>query len=297
MFVNPPRRPVFVHAWRGVRGGAWCFSSGGLAPQFSFDAGPARQLAGRDGDRGWRRAGVADRAGEHGDHVVQGADEGGEGVGAGGFAQVVLGRDGDVGLGAVEVEVVQDGVDVEEQKHDVAGVPGVEGEMGGLVVAAGLADQAHGVHLRGCGVTVLAAWWRAWARAAVLMPGRGAVRTGMSHGRARSYQDRQAPARRGRDEGWRRAGRSFSGRPSVRGVSRLSGQARRQDRDASGPGQVVVDLPGNVALEDPDHLGLGAAFAQPAGHVGPRARVVAQPGDHDAHRARLAWRSPPRLSR
>jgi len=46
MFVNPPRRPVFVRAWRGVRGGAWCFSSGGLAPQFSFDAGPARQLAG-----------------------------------------------------------------------------------------------------------------------------------------------------------------------------------------------------------------------------------------------------------
>jgi hypothetical protein len=54
-----------------------------------------------------------------------------------------------VGRGAVEVEVVQDGVDVEEQEHDVAGVPGVEGEPGGPVVAAGLADQAHGVHLRG----------------------------------------------------------------------------------------------------------------------------------------------------
>jgi len=57
----------------------------------------------------------------------------------------------------------------------------------------------------------------------------GAVRTGMSHGRARSYQDRQAQARRGKRLGWRRAGRSFSGRP-LRGVSRLSGQARRQDR-------------------------------------------------------------------
>lgn len=37
-----------------------------------------------------RRTGVADVAGEHGDNVVQSADEGGEGVGAGGFAQVVL---------------------------------------------------------------------------------------------------------------------------------------------------------------------------------------------------------------
>jgi hypothetical protein len=62
-----------------------------------------------------RRAGVADGAGEHGDDVVQGADEGGEGVGAGGFAQVVVGRVSDLGLGAVEVEVVQDGVDVQEQ--------------------------------------------------------------------------------------------------------------------------------------------------------------------------------------
>ena len=70
MFVNPEASGVFVHAWR-VLG-----------------------------------AGVADGAGEHGDDVVQGADEGGEGVGAGGFAQVVLGRGGDLGLGAVEVEVV-----------------------------------------------------------------------------------------------------------------------------------------------------------------------------------------------
>jgi len=55
---------------------------------------------------------------------------------------------GDLGLGAVEPEVVEDGVDVEEQTDDVAGVPGVEGDLGELVVAAGLADQGHGVHLR-----------------------------------------------------------------------------------------------------------------------------------------------------
>src|SRR5262249_42453490 len=50
----------------------------------------------------------------------------------------------------------------------------------------------------------------------------------------------------------------------------------------SGPGQPVVDLPGDVALEDADYLGFGAALGQAAGHVGPRAGVVAQPGDHDA---------------
>src|SRR5215472_10591145 len=100
------------------------------------------------------RAGVADRGAEHGYGLAEGADEGGEGVGAGGFTQVVLGGGGDLGLGAVEVEVVQDGVDVDEQEHDVAGVPGVEGELGELVVAAGLADQAHGV--------LAGAWWRAW---------------------------------------------------------------------------------------------------------------------------------------
>jgi hypothetical protein len=82
-------------------------------------------------------AGLADRTAEQVDHLGEGADEVGEGVGAGGFAQVVLGRGGDVGLGAVEVEVVQDGVDAGEQEHDVAGVPGVEGEPGELVVAAG----------------------------------------------------------------------------------------------------------------------------------------------------------------
>jgi len=46
---------------------------------------------------------------------------------------------------------------------------------------------------------------------------------------ARSYQDRLAWVRRKR-WCWRRAGGSFSGQPRVRGVSRLSGQARRQDQ-------------------------------------------------------------------
>jgi hypothetical protein len=49
-------------------------------------------------------------------------DEGGQAVGAGGLEQVVLGRGGDLGLGAVEVEVVQDGVDIDEQEDQVAGV-------------------------------------------------------------------------------------------------------------------------------------------------------------------------------
>jgi hypothetical protein len=34
------------------------------------------------------------------------------------------------GWGAVEVEVVEDGVDVDEHEHDVAGVAGVDGELG-----------------------------------------------------------------------------------------------------------------------------------------------------------------------
>ena len=62
--------------------------------------------------------GVAELAGG----LAESVDEGGQGVGAGGCAQVVLGRGGDLGLGAVEVEVVQDGVDIDEQEDQVAGV-------------------------------------------------------------------------------------------------------------------------------------------------------------------------------
>src|SRR6516225_10092147 len=95
--------------------------------------------------------------------LAESVDEGGQGVGAGGFAQVVLGRGGDLGLGAVEVEVVQDGVDADKHEDQVAGVPGVQADAGELVVAAGLGDQGHGGRLLGCGYPVLADWWRAWA--------------------------------------------------------------------------------------------------------------------------------------
>jgi hypothetical protein len=49
--------------------------------------------------------GAAELAGD----LAESVDEGGQAVGAGRFAQVVLGRGGDLGLGAVEVEVVKDG--------------------------------------------------------------------------------------------------------------------------------------------------------------------------------------------
>jgi len=84
-------------------------------------------------------------------------------------------------------------------------------------------------------------------------------------------------------KGWRRAGRSLSGQPRVRGCQPIIGPGPPPGSgDASGPGQVTVDLPGDVPLEDPDHLGLGTALGQAAGHVGPGAGIVAQPGDHDA---------------
>jgi transposase len=76
--------------------------------------------------------------------LAESVDEGGQAVGAGGSAQVVLGRGGDLGLGAVEVEVVKDGVDVDEHEDQVAGVSGVEADADDLVVAAGLGDQGHG---------------------------------------------------------------------------------------------------------------------------------------------------------
>jgi len=84
--------------------------------------------------------GAAEMAGD----LAESVDEGGQGAGAGGFAQVVLGRGGDLGLGAVEVEVVQDGVDVDEQQDQVAGVSGVQVDAGDVVVAAGLGEQGHG---------------------------------------------------------------------------------------------------------------------------------------------------------
>src|SRR5580700_7004152 len=104
--------------------------------------GGGRFAGGRTGrDAGERLAfGAAELAGD----LAESVDEGGQAVGAGRFAQVVLGRGGDLGLGAVEVEVVKDGVDVDEHEDQVAGVSGVQADAGDLVVAAGLGDQGHG---------------------------------------------------------------------------------------------------------------------------------------------------------
>jgi hypothetical protein len=61
--------------------------------------------------------------------------------------------------------------------------------------------------------------------------------------------------------------------------------------------QVAVDLAGDVALEHADDFALGATVFDPALHVGLGLRIRCQPGHHDGHRALLACRSPPRLSR
>lgn len=65
---------------------------------------------------------------------------------ASGLAQVVPCQAGGLGPGATVVEVVRGGVDVEEHERDVARVPGVEGDLGGLVVAAGLAGAPPSAH-------------------------------------------------------------------------------------------------------------------------------------------------------
>ena len=49
--------------------------------------------------------GAAEMAGD----LAESVDEDAQAVGAGGFAQVILGWGGDLGLGSVEVEVVKDG--------------------------------------------------------------------------------------------------------------------------------------------------------------------------------------------
>src|SRR5438045_1125800 len=82
------------------------------------------------------RGGVACRPGEQVDYLAESADQRRHGVGAAGFAQDGLGGAGDLGLSAVEVELVENGVDVQQHEHDVASVTGVEGDLGELVVAA-----------------------------------------------------------------------------------------------------------------------------------------------------------------
>ena len=118
-----------------------------MTPLFWWRGGGRQRAPGRDA--GERFAfGAAEPVGD----LAESVDEGGQAVGAGGFAQVVLGRGGDLGLGAVEVEVVKDGVDVDEHQDQVAGVSGVEADAGDLVVAAGLRDQGHGERLLGAAI-------------------------------------------------------------------------------------------------------------------------------------------------
>src|SRR6266852_5385740 len=126
----------------GVVGG-WEFSSDLAPPDVrraggrcgSELGGPRQVAAGRVNVQD----GVAHCPGELVDEAVEGVDHGGQGVVAAGLAQVVLGGGGDVGCGAVEVEVVEGGVDIDEQVGDVAGAAGVEGDLGGLVAAGRVA--------------------------------------------------------------------------------------------------------------------------------------------------------------
>ena len=149
LYLAPPSvAPIWLHLqWRRGR------SSPLIWPRPGIRRGIAGSEAGGRVAAGWFACGrvgrdvverLASGAAEMAGDLAESVDEGGQGVGAGGFAQVVLGRGGDLGLGAVEVEVVQDGVDVDEQEDQVAGVSGVQVDAGDVVVAAGLGEQGHG---------------------------------------------------------------------------------------------------------------------------------------------------------
>ena len=57
----------------------------------------------------------------------------------------------------------------------------------------------------------------------------------------------QAGLGRGKASGWRRAGRSLSGQPH-QGCQPIIGPGPPPGSGMSGPGQVAVDLPGDVLL-------------------------------------------------
>ena len=76
-------------------------------------------------------------------------------------------------------------------------------------------------------------------------------------------------------------GRSFWGQPPKRVSADYRARPAARSFRCSGCGQVVVDLAGDVALEDPDDLGFGLALFDAPGDVGLGAGSVAHAGDHD----------------
>jgi len=77
-----------------------------------------------------------------------------------------------------------------------------------------------------------------------------------------------------------RAGRSFAGQPERR--AGISGARPATPIMASAAREVVVDLAGDVTLEDTDDLGFGAAFEESPLNVGACAWIGAHAGEHDA---------------
>ena len=76
------------------------------------------------------------------------------------------------------------------------------------------------------------------------------------------------------------ADESFEGQ-QVRQPNIGSGRPRSSPASAGGRAEVRVDLPGDVALQAADDLGLGLSFAGAAFDVGAGGRVRTHPGEHD----------------
>ena len=91
-----------------------------------------------------------------------------------------------------------------------------------------------------------------------------------------------------------RADRSLSRQPSASGHSRARPAAPIVALHA---GEVAVHLVGDVALEDADDLGFGAAFEAASFDVGAGAWVRAHAGEHDAPQGVVGLPVAPRLSR
>src|SRR6266487_5496030 len=65
------------------------------------------------------------------------------------------------------------------------------------------------------------------------------------------------------------------------GVRQLSGQARHRELGSGAP-QLLVDLAGDVTLQDPDDLGFRSSFGEPSRDVFAGAFVAAHAGEHNA---------------